>query len=109
MARGFRLIRATRFRLKAGLEKESDVVIISAQISTAPRSRISSASAQNFPATPFLALGDYANSRGAADMGILPDRLPGYRALADSAERARFSKRWGSPKSHRRGHDRVAQ
>jgi len=21
---------------------------------------------------------DYANSRGAADMGVLPDRLPGY-------------------------------
>src|SRR6201999_3751541 len=26
----------------------------------------------------YMALGDYANSRGAADMGILPDRGPGY-------------------------------
>jgi NADH-quinone oxidoreductase subunit G len=25
-----------------------------------------------------MALGDYANSRGASDMGVLPDRLPGY-------------------------------
>jgi NADH-quinone oxidoreductase subunit G len=42
-----------------------------------------------------MALGDYANSRGAADMGILPDRLPGYAHLSDSAERARFGKLWG--------------
>ena len=26
----------------------------------------------------FAFLGDYANSRGAADMGLLPDQLPGY-------------------------------
>ena len=26
----------------------------------------------------FAYLGDYANSRGAADMGLLPDQLPGY-------------------------------
>jgi predicted molibdopterin-dependent oxidoreductase YjgC len=28
-------------------------------------------------------------------MGILPDRLPGYAHLSDSAERARFGKLWG--------------
>src|SRR5262249_38081897 len=28
-----------------------------------------------------LALGDYANSRGAADMGLYPDLLPGYTPL----------------------------
>ena len=42
-----------------------------------------------------MALGDYANSRGAADMGVLPDRLPGYAPLADASERARFGKLWG--------------
>jgi len=26
----------------------------------------------------FMCLGDYANSRGAADMGLYPDLLPGY-------------------------------
>ena len=31
--------------------------------------------------TRYMALGDYANSRGAADMGMLPDRLPGYAYL----------------------------
>ena len=35
--------------------------------------------------TRFMALGDYANSRGAADMGLLPDRLPGYASVANSA------------------------
>ena len=34
--------------------------------------------AQGGQRTRFMALGDYANSRGAADMGLLPDRLPGY-------------------------------
>ncbi len=32
----------------------------------------------------FICLADYANSRGAADMGLYPDLLPGYRAV-DSA------------------------
>lgn len=29
----------------------------------------------------FLCLGDYANSRGAADMGLYPDLLPGYTSV----------------------------
>ena len=29
----------------------------------------------------FACLADYANSRGAADMGLLPDLLPGYRPV----------------------------
>jgi len=29
----------------------------------------------------FIGLGDYANSRGAADMGLYPDLLPGYEAI----------------------------
>ena len=33
------------------------------------------------PNVKFALLGDYVNSRGAADMGLLPDRLPGYHAL----------------------------
>ncbi len=45
--------------------------------------------------TRYMALGDYANSRGAADMGVLPDRLPGYAPISDATERARFGKLWG--------------
>jgi len=39
----------------------------------------------------FLCLGDYANSRGAADMGLYPDMLPGYAAV-DSA--TKFHENW---------------
>ena len=53
--------------------------------------------------TRFMALGDYANSRGAADMGVLPDRLPGYAPLADAAERTRFGKIWGGEISSKPG------
>jgi NADH-quinone oxidoreductase subunit G len=44
-----------------------------------------------------MALGDYNNSRGAADMGLLPDRLPGFASVSDSAARERFGKVWGAP------------
>jgi NADH-quinone oxidoreductase subunit G len=44
--------------------------------------------------TRFIALGDYANSRGAADMGLLPDVLPGYAPLSDAAARERVESTW---------------
>ncbi len=34
----------------------------------------------------FAYLGDYANSRGAADMGLLPDMLPGYVPVGAAGE-----------------------
>src|SRR5260370_19004414 len=40
--------------------------------------------------------GDYGNSRGAADMGTLPDRLPGYAYVDDSGARETLEKLWGS-------------
>jgi NADH-quinone oxidoreductase subunit G len=40
----------------------------------------------------FLCLGDYANSRGAADMGVYPDLLPGYQPVSDGG---RFHQEWG--------------
>jgi NADH-quinone oxidoreductase subunit G len=56
----------------------------------------------------FICLGDYANSHGAADMGLYPDLLPGYAALAqpqqtkdasagDPGGGARFHREWGLP------------
>jgi NADH-quinone oxidoreductase subunit G len=39
----------------------------------------------------FICLGDYANSRGAADMGLFPDMLPGYTTVGASS---RYSKDW---------------
>jgi NADH-quinone oxidoreductase subunit G len=42
----------------------------------------------------FICLGDHANSRGAADMGLYPDLLPGYAA---GAAAQRFGEEWGAP------------
>lgn len=44
--------------------------------------------------TRFVALGDYANSRGAADLGVCPGILPGYLPIADDAARTRFESPW---------------
>src|SRR5438128_2897657 len=38
-----------------------------------------------------LCLGDYANSRGAADMGLYPDLLPGYHQVAETGK---FHEEW---------------
>jgi NADH-quinone oxidoreductase subunit G len=82
--------------LKAALEAEKDVVVLfGAEIHGAALRDLVSLSARFGGKTKFMALGDYANSRGAADMGLLPDRLPGYAPLSDAAERARFGKLWG--------------
>jgi NADH-quinone oxidoreductase subunit G len=55
--------------------------------------------------TRFVALGDYANSRGAADMGLLPDVLPGYLPVSDQAARERFETTWQSRIPTRPGRD----
>ncbi|HYE26394.1 MAG TPA: NADH-quinone oxidoreductase subunit NuoG [Clostridia bacterium] len=41
----------------------------------------------------FICLGDYANSRGAADMGLYPDLLPGYVPVAASTK---FHDEWSA-------------
>jgi len=55
----------------------SDVAIVFGRKFPEPQSRNSSHSDPTPGKTRYMALGDYANSRGAADMGVLPDRLPG--------------------------------
>jgi NADH-quinone oxidoreductase chain G len=44
------------------------------------------------PGAKFVCLADYANSRGAADMGLYPDLLPGYHPTAGNS---RFHQEWG--------------
>jgi NADH-quinone oxidoreductase subunit G len=83
-------------RLKAALEAESDVVVVfGAEIQGAAIRDLVSVGARFGGATRYMALGDYANSRGAADMGLLPDRLPGHASLANKSERERFARLWG--------------
>jgi len=45
----------------------------------------------NIPGAQFICLADYSNSRGAADMGLYPDLLPGYHAAAGASP---FHKEW---------------
>ncbi|MGA7968182.1 MAG: NADH-quinone oxidoreductase subunit NuoG [Terriglobales bacterium] len=41
-----------------------------------------------------ICLADYANSRGASDMGLYPDLLPGYEPVASAGK---FHVEWGAP------------
>jgi NADH-quinone oxidoreductase subunit G len=43
------------------------------------------------PGAKFALIADYANSRGAADMGLLPDLLPGYTLLAGNTTFAEYN------------------
>jgi NADH-quinone oxidoreductase subunit G len=90
------IVAAELGKLKDALAKEKDVVILfGAGVNGAAVRDLVKFGSSLQGQTRYIALGDYANSRGAADMGILPDRLPGYSAISDGNERARFGKLWG--------------
>jgi len=48
--------------------------------------------AASVPGAKLICLADYANSRGAADMGVYPDLLPGYFPVSDAGK----FKEWGA-------------
>jgi NADH-quinone oxidoreductase subunit G len=48
------------------------------------------------PGARFICLGDYSNSRGAADMGLYPDLLPGYHSILQSTV---FHQEWTIPQA----------
>ncbi|HTS11358.1 MAG TPA: NADH-quinone oxidoreductase subunit NuoG [Candidatus Limnocylindrales bacterium] len=82
--------------MKAGLEKETDVLILfGADVQRGAVRDIVAFGSRLQGKTRYIPLGDYANSRGAAEMGLLPDFLPGYASLTDKVERTRFAKIWG--------------
>jgi NADH-quinone oxidoreductase subunit G len=83
-------------KLKSAIETERDVLILfGANIQGAAIRELVAFGSGLQGKTRYVPLGDYANSRGAAEMGILPNRLPGYALLSDASERARFEKLWG--------------
>jgi NADH-quinone oxidoreductase subunit G len=49
--------------------------------------------ASGIPGAKIVCLSDYANSRGAADMGLYPDLLPGYQRVSDAGK---FQEEWGT-------------
>jgi predicted molibdopterin-dependent oxidoreductase YjgC len=42
-----------------------------------------------------FALTEHNNLQGVCDVGMVPERLPGYRAVADAAARAQLERTWG--------------
>jgi NADH-quinone oxidoreductase subunit G len=60
--------------------EEKLIVLIGNELRDGELSRLIAA----FPNAKFACLADYANSRGASDMGLLPDMLPGYQPLLNS-------------------------
>ncbi len=83
--------------LKSALEKESNVVIVfGAELTGAAIRDIAKFGATLPGRTRYMALGDYANSRGASDMGMLPDLLPGYASVTDAGAREKFARLWGA-------------
>jgi NADH-quinone oxidoreductase subunit G len=49
--------------------------------------------ASSLTGAKLICLGDYANSRGAADMGLYPDLLPGYQPATGNGK---FQQEWGA-------------
>src|ERR1700693_5718716 len=83
--------------LKTSLEKESNVVIVfGAELTGAAIQDIAKFGYSLPGHTRYMALGDYANSRGAADMGQLPEMLPGYIPVTDANSREKFAALWGA-------------
>jgi NADH-quinone oxidoreductase subunit G len=81
--------------LAAALGKESNVVIVFGAELAGQAVRDLVKFGSSLPGTTrYMALGDYANSRGASDMGMLPAMLPGYAQVEDATARAKFGSLW---------------
>jgi NADH-quinone oxidoreductase subunit G len=84
-------------QLKAALDAEPEVAIVfGAEVTGAAIAQLVAFGSKLQGKVRYMALGDYANSRGAADMGLLPDRLPGFAHTDDSAARDAFERLWGA-------------
>jgi NADH-quinone oxidoreductase subunit G len=87
--------------MQEALARESDLIVLFGAVLQGRAMSSLAALAERRAAegkrTRFMALGDYANSRGAADMGLLPEQLPGYTGVADSTAREAFGALWGAP------------
>jgi NADH-quinone oxidoreductase subunit G len=90
--------------LKAALEAESEVAIVfGAEIAGAGVAQLVALGSKLPGKVRYMALGDYINSRGAADMGVLPDRLPGYAYADNAGAREAFDRLWGAVISSKPG------
>ncbi len=79
--------------LRQQLLAEKDLVIIfGAEVTGAGIAALAKFAAE-IEGAKLICLADYANSRGAADMGLYPDLLPGYTPIADGGK---FKQEWGA-------------
>jgi NADH-quinone oxidoreductase subunit G len=76
--------------LRAKLRQEENLLVI---LDSNVRGNDISNLVNALPAAKFICLADYSNSRGAADMGLYPELLPGYHVAAGSNP---FQKEWAS-------------
>jgi len=84
-------------QLKAALEAIPDIAIVfGSEVTGAAIATLVAFGSKLQGQARYMALGDYSNSRGAADLGILPDRLPGYAHVDDSAVRESFDRLWSA-------------
>ena len=74
--------------LRAKLREEGDLIVI---VDSKVRGNEIANLVNALPAAKFICLADYSNSRGAADMGLYPELLPGYHTAAGSNP---FHKEW---------------
>jgi len=79
--------------LRQALKSEQGLVVIfGSEVQGSAIAQLVSA----LPNAKFVCLGDYANSRGAADMGLYPDLLPGYHPISGGTP---FHEEWEVPQT----------
>jgi NADH-quinone oxidoreductase subunit G len=84
-------------QVKAALDAEPEVAIVfGAEVTGAAIAQLVAFGSKLHGQVRYMALGDYANSRGAADMGLLPDRLPGYAHVDDATPREELERLWSA-------------
>jgi NADH-quinone oxidoreductase subunit G len=77
--------------IREKLRSEQNLVIIFGSEITGAAVNSLARFAATVPGAKLVCLADYANSRGAADMGLYPDLLPGYMPVADGSK---FHQEW---------------
>ncbi|HWR13894.1 MAG TPA: NADH-quinone oxidoreductase subunit NuoG [Terriglobales bacterium] len=75
------------------IRQEEDLVIIFGSELTGSAIETLVRFGSDLSGSKFICLGDHSNSRGAADMGIFPDLLPGYLSLD---KRSKLQEAWGA-------------
>src|SRR5690349_9930830 len=78
--------------LSEKLRSEQGLVIVFGSEVTGSAVQALAKFAASVPGAKLICLADYANSRGASDMGLYPDMLPGYFPVSDAGK----FKEWGT-------------